>query len=289
MIYKQIPPSEKLKDYIRYFFIMETEDIRDLTYTFRTVADGGPGLLFQPEDKGTYYQSDKQLPILFLYGQSTTHVETSLQGKFSTVGVVFYPHVLKAIFGLDANDLTDTCMDLDHQARKQGFHLVEMLSGSRSNTGKIEILSSYLLYLLEKNSSQADSRMEFALTQILQSKGNISMKELNDQLCLSERSVERRFKQYVGVSPKLFARICRFQASLIQIRNNEFSKLSDIAYENEYADQSHLIRTFREFAGVSPNKYQKQAMSIVQNIADLSVSDPAVGMVLLYDLQQEDD
>jgi AraC-like DNA-binding protein len=287
MDYKQMPPPEELKNHIRYFFIMETDDVRDLTYSFRTVADGGPGLLFQPEDRGSYYQSDKQLPILFLYGQSTTHVETSLKGKFSTVGVVFYPHVLKTIFGLDANDLTDTCMDLDHQARKQGFHLVEMLSESRSNPEKIEILSSYLLYLLNRNSNQADGRMEYALSQILQSKGNITLKELNDQLHMSERTVERRFKQYVGISPKLFARICRFQASLIQIRNNQFTKLSDIAYENEYADQSHLIRAFKEFAGMSPNKYQKQAMSIVQNISDLSINDPAVGMVLLYDLQHD--
>jgi AraC-like DNA-binding protein len=54
----------------------------------------------------------------------------------------------------------------------------------------------------------------------------------------------------------LFARICRFQASLNQIRNNDYCRLSDIAYENEYADQSHLIRAFKEFAGISPNKYQ---------------------------------
>ena len=147
MNYRQIPPPEALKNHVRYFFIMETDDISDLTYTFRTVADGGPGLLFQPEDKGTYYQNNKQLPGLFLYGQATTHVETSLKGKFSTVGIVFYPQVLKTIFGIDANELTDTCMDADQAARNQGYHLAEMLSECRSNREKIEVLSSYLLDL----------------------------------------------------------------------------------------------------------------------------------------------
>lgn len=279
MNYQQIPPPEILKTYIRYFFILETDDIKDQIYTFRTVADGGPGLLFQPEDRGSYYQNYKQLPGLFLYGQVTTNVETSLKGKFSTVGIVFYPHVLKTVFGIDAGELTDTCMDVDQMARKQGYHLNEMLGECRSNTEKIEILSSYLLFLAKMNSTLADTKMEYALSCILQSKGNISLKELNDQLSLSERSVERRFKQYVGLSPKMFARICRFQASLDQIRNNQYSKLSDIAYENEYADQSHLIRAFKEFAGVSP----KQAMSIMENIAGLTMQDNTVtSSSLLY-------
>ena len=276
MNYQQIPPPDTLKNFIRYFFILETEAIKDLTYTFMTVADGGPGLLFQPEDQGSFYQNNKQLPGLFLYGQATTHVETSLKGKFSTIGIVFYPHVLKTVFGIDANELTDTCLDLGQEAQKQGYHLTERLSDCRSNNEKIEILSSYLLFLAKKNSSLADSRMEYALSRILQSKGNISLKELNDKLCMSERNVERRFKQYVGLSPKMFSRICRFQASLTQIRNNQYSRLSDIAYENEYADQSHLIRAFKEFAGVSPNKYQKRAMNIMESIADLSVQDTAV-------------
>lgn len=275
MNYQQMRPPEALSTFVRYFFILETDDMTDLTYTFRTIADGGPGMLFQPEDKGIYYQNNKQLPGLFLYGQSTTHVETSLKGQFSTIGTVFYPHVLKTVFGFDADELTDTCLDLDELAREQGHHLTGLLSECRSNTEKIDILSSYLLFLARKNSDRADNRMEYALSQILQSKGNISLKELNDKLCLSERSVERKFKQYVGISPKLFARICRFQASLSQIRNNQFSKLSDIAYDNEYADQSHLIRSFKEFAGVSPNKYQKQSMGLIENITDLSTKDPS--------------
>ncbi|MBN9381819.1 MAG: helix-turn-helix transcriptional regulator [Chitinophagaceae bacterium] len=272
MNYQQIPPPEALRTFIRYFFILETDDIKDQIYTFRTVADGGPGLLFQPEDRGSYYQNYKQLPGLFLYGQVTTNVETSLKGKFSTIGIVFYPHVLKTIFGIDAGELTDTCMDVDQMARQQGFYLNEMLGECRSSSEKIEILSSYLLFLAKRNNTLTDTKMEYALSRILQSKGNISLKELNDQLCLSERSVERKFKQYVGLSPKMFARICRFQASLDQIRNNKYSKLSDIAYENEYADQSHLIRAFKEFAGVSP----KQAMSIMENIAGLTIQDSTV-------------
>jgi AraC-like DNA-binding protein len=104
---------------------------------------------------------------------------------------------------------------------------------------------------------------------IHQSDGNISLKNIQKDLQLSERSFERRFKQCVGVSPKLFSRICRFQASLAQLRKNGYNKLSDIAYENEYADQSHFIRAFKEFAGFSPVQYQKKSKEVVENLLNL--------------------
>ena len=71
------------------------------------------------------------------------------------------------------------------------------------------------------------------------------------------------------MSPKLFSRICRFQSSLQQLRDNDYTKLSDIAFEHEFADQSHFIRTFREFAGFSPFQYQRQSPGVIENLATL--------------------
>ena len=111
--------------------------------------------------------------------------------------------------------------------------------------------------------------MHYAVSAIARSKGNVALKGLQIELRLSERSFERKFKEYIGISPKLFSRICRFQASLKQLRNNDFSKLSDVAFENEYADQSHFIRAFKEFAGFSPFQYQKQSPEVIENLATL--------------------
>jgi AraC-like DNA-binding protein len=90
-------------------------------------------------------------------------------------------------------------------------------------------------------------------------------KELQQKTQLSERSLERKFKDSVGISPKLFARIIRFQETLNQMRNNKYEKLSDIAYENDYADQAHFIRVFKEFTGFSPLDFKRQAKEDVEN------------------------
>jgi AraC-like DNA-binding protein len=107
------------------------------------------------------------------------------------------------------------------------------------------------------------------LSRIAGSGGNLTVKELQSELNLSERSLERRFKQHIGISPKLFTRICRFQASLSQLRTNKYNKLSDVAFEQEYADQSHFIRSFKEFSGLSPYQYMNRSNEIVENFSAL--------------------
>jgi AraC-like DNA-binding protein len=111
--------------------------------------------------------------------------------------------------------------------------------------------------------------MAFALSAIMQSKGCLLLKDLQEKVQMSERTFERKFKEYVGISPKLFTRICRFQASLSQMRNSDFEKLSDIAFQNDYSDQSHFIRSFKEFTGFSPNQYQIQSNEIVENLSQI--------------------
>ncbi len=122
---------------------------------------------------------------------------------------------------------------------------------------QIEIISNYLRGLMQSNQQNTDGLVVSALSTIMQSVGEISLRELHKRLNVTERTFERRFEKHVGISPKLFSRICRFQASLNQLKNQKYNILSDIAYENGFTDQSHFIRTFKEFTGHSPNKFQK--------------------------------
>ncbi|MBC7921441.1 MAG: helix-turn-helix transcriptional regulator [Ferruginibacter sp.] len=289
MRYERIHPPAHLKDYIRHFWILESDCVDPLPKTFGPVADGCPGLIFQQSEKGTFYdQKNKKLPNIFLYGQTTKHTEINSVGKFSTIGIYFYPDALKSIFGFDAEKLTNSCIDLGLLSDRQGFSLSEQLlnvagrhpagrhSASRNGgrhpapvVHQIELLSSYLFFQIKKNNVQTDETTQYILSQIIQSKGGISLKELRKNAQLSERSFERKFKQWVGISPKLFSRVCRFQASLNQLRNNNYDKLSDVAFENGYADQSHFIRSFKEFAGFSPYQYQKQSNEVVENFPQL--------------------
>ena len=266
---QQIQPPDCLREYVRYFWTLEYNNIGGETRSFRTIPDGCPGLIFEHSDKGTLFRQEKELPPIFLYGQSTGFSELHLNGAFSTIGIFFYPHALKGVFGLDAGELTDSCLDLNDLALQRGFPLTEQLLNAISIQEQIGILSAFLSIQIRRNTGQIEGTIQYVLSQLSQSKGSASLKDLLITLQLSERSLERKFQHQVGISPKLFSRICRFQESLIQLKKNNYSKLSDIAYENGYADQSHFIRAFKEFAGSSPFQYQKNSLEVVDNLAEL--------------------
>ncbi|NIG54158.1 helix-turn-helix domain-containing protein [Chitinophaga sp. Cy-1792] len=257
MEFQQIVPPAYLQNYVRYFWTLTSTD-NGLPKTFKTIADGCPGLMFQFAEKGSFSQFGKDLPTVFLYGQATTFTEIITPASFRSVGVYFQPHALKSIFGYNAQELTDGCTEITGQ-------LPEMLLNAGSIREQIDIIAAWLYEEIQQRENKTDADLYNALHRIVANAGNISLKTILDELQLSERSLERKFLQHIGMTPKLFARICRFQASLSQLRNNQFSKLSDIAFEQEYADQSHFIRAFKEFAGASPNKYQRQSEEILEN------------------------
>lgn len=267
MKYAQIPPPAHLKAFVRGFWTLEAPSEGKAPTTFRTFADGSPGLIFHEVANGSFYQNGKELPHFFLYGQATTHANIHSTGPLTAVGIFLRPDALKAVFGLNASLLTDTCMDASMLILKSNTSLIDQLQHTASLPGKIELLAGWLHAQAQKHQHGKHDMMQYAVTAIAKSKGNIALKGLQTELQLSERSFERKFKEYIGISPKLFSRICRFQATLQQLRNNNYGKLSDIAFENDYADQSHFIRAFKEFAGVSPLQYQKASTEIIDNLA----------------------
>jgi AraC-like DNA-binding protein len=266
MDYRIILPPENLQPFVKYFWVLESNSTGESTVTFSPLADGCPGIMFQQPDKGSFYlEENKQLPNIFLYGQTIEPTKMYLNGKLSTIGICLQPHALQSVFGIDAHELTGTCVDLGLVQHKKERHLHEQLVSAATIGEQINLFAASLLNAVERNRERQDTITGFAIKEILHGRGEVSFAALQKQLQLSERTLERRFKQSIGISAKLFSRICRFQEALTQLRKNNYQKLSDIAYENGYADQSHFIRSFKEFTGVSPFDYRKQLSEVAEN------------------------
>ena len=258
-------PPEILKPVIKYFWALDNP-IDGPPAMVSAFPDGCPGIIMvQSEASATCDNLSRKLPDIYLHGQTLSPSRISYQGKFSMMGVSFQPHALRSVFGIDANAFTQIGFDLNIVQDKKHGNITEQIVNECSIPGKIKILSDFLMHRHQTNNRQTEETIKYAIAQIMRSKGSLSLKELQQKLQISKRSLERKFNQSIGISPKLFSRICRFQESLNQLRANSYNKLSDIAYENNYADQSHLIRAFKEFTGLSPLEFKRQSSETIDN------------------------
>jgi AraC-like DNA-binding protein len=88
--------------------------------------------------------------------------------------------------------------------------------------------------------------------------GEAKIRDLAAHLGLSQRHFIKVFSNQVGVTPKLFGRVQRFQRAVNLTRNSSTPDWADIAAACGYFDQSHLIHDFQTFSGLSPTEFQRQ-------------------------------
>jgi AraC-like DNA-binding protein len=243
-----------LPRYVKNIWTLENHDFENTDHSLKFFADGCPGLMFSQAQSGIFI-GDQELSTFFLYGQTVKPIEIVTKGSYKIVVFILHPHVVNTLFGINANDLTDTCMDMNQFsafAKETGSQL--MAAGNMEE--QIRIMEAFIGSLA--NSGAQDPLMERATRFIMDSKGEAPLREVQRVFKISERTFERRFSQHVGITPKLFSKICRFDSSIKQLEKGNYEKLSDIAYENGYADQSHFVRTFKEFTNTTPREHQSK-------------------------------
>jgi transcriptional regulator GlxA family with amidase domain len=115
------------------------------------------------------------------------------------------------------------------------------------------MLASFLRKCLVPHKHKAKD-VDTAVSIINQSCGNIRIKDLQKHCKMSERTLERSFKEQLGVSPKEYARLIRFKSTLQHLLAHPDTNLAALAYNFGYADQSHLNKDFQHFVAANPEK-----------------------------------
>lgn len=248
---KVIQPIPPLREYIRFFWVLENNSI-NFVDKFKIIPEGVPGLIFQ-ENPTAFCNKDKQmLPQYFLFGQATQYAELSAKGRFRNIGVSFQPAALKSVFGIEAIELTQQHIDFNDLIKTT---LGSQLLNIPTLTQQIAVLEQFFLQQTA-DCKERNNKVQFAINQIQKSK---ELKKVQTDLKISERSLERLFKKHIGISPKLYSRICRFQTSLKILKTADINALKEISYLENYFDQSHFIRDFKYFAGTTPKSFFQDA------------------------------
>lgn len=228
----------------------ELEGPHDASLTF--FADGYPGVVYLQSEQGFLLPRMKPLTSFFLYGQMIAPYELSIRTPYLMIAFQLYPFAAKFLFDVDPRKLNDECADLSTVQGAASENPLGALTTISAICRKTELIAEFISGLACEKGMEEYSKIQHAIQIIQDHKGLIAINELARQLKTNERTLRRKFNMYVGIPPKKFAKIIQFQTSLDQIAMGGFSKLTEVVYENGYADQSHFIRNIKKFTGKRP-------------------------------------
>lgn len=219
-------------------------------------ADGGAAVVLPTTSvvlgfqfRGRVRAGDEYLALSGVTGIQTNAKTYSYEPKTGSLLVRFAPEGA-ACLGVPVVELTGRSVALDAiLPRARIAQVLEELSDAGDSAARVAVVERWLAEL----NYEEDPLVTRATALLSEARDEVSVASVSAALGSSERQLERRFLARVGVTPKRFATLRRFERAVA--RATAATTLTAAALDAGYYDHSHFIRDFRRFAGVSPKKY----------------------------------
>jgi AraC-like DNA-binding protein len=188
----------------------------------------------------------------FTSGLYPGHVLINSTGGAECVQIDFTPLGARRFFNLPMHEISGCMVHLDDLGDAELGRLHCRLGEERSWTRRLDLAEQFVRQrLTHAGTDKGDGRVQWAYERILRARGDIRIQGLAHALGCSRKHLVQRFNAEVGIGPKALARMVRFNRALALARAGT-PDWAGIAVECGYADQAHLVREFRDFAGSSP-------------------------------------
>ena len=250
-----ILPQDNLRHIVRHFWYLTMPDLSDEAETYKILSDGSPGIIFQHTEghSSVFDVEGNPLPVFFLYGQSTLPCINHIKGASFIFGINLQPAAFRELGRMNTSELTNCIVDAEYFF--SGSFKDELMN--TSDAGHIVRLFGEELVNHISKKYKPDVLIDESLNLIKKKLTEVNSDMLSSHLYISKRQLQRRFKEFVGVPPETYIRIIKFQKSICLLNHRNYTKLGDVGYRLNYADQSHFIRDFKMFSGYTPKEFIK--------------------------------
>lgn len=183
-----------------------------------------------------------------------------LQGALQSFVIMFQPDGLHRLFSIPMHELTDQDYEADAVLGSFISPIRQRLGNSRTPGERVRLVDESLLR--QSVRSPGFDGISDAANRIMLAGSRVGIPALAERAGLSMRQFERKFMQRVGMRPKLFARIARFEAALENKALFVTKSWTDVAHEFGYYDQMHMVHDFGEFTGGTPTETLTQVETV---------------------------
>jgi AraC-like DNA-binding protein len=241
-------PREVLRPFVKEFLIVESKGRRHDTH----VPDARLVAAFRLRGE-CRLNGAARAPRAAITGLSDT-MRAHDHGRDHAVLIVrFTAQGAAAIIRQPLDEFANATLDLDavlgNQSRLDRLH--EQLADASNDVARIALVEDFLI--AKAGDARPDPLVAAAVASIERTSARVRIETLAETIGLSQSALERRFRRLVGASPRKFASLVRLQ-HVLRLRDTGVD-LTTIAHAAGYFDQSHFIKDFKRFTGLSPASF----------------------------------
>src|SRR5690606_14150028 len=243
MKYTEKKPHKELEPFIHSFWELSGSEF-DSQWE-RNFPDGCGGLVM---NLGETCLTDNGLVSMefgktYVVGAMTSFKDSFINSNTHLIGVCLKPGTFSNFYDFaPQHELTDSTIEFE---KSNSFNIDKVFEDS----------FGYLNRFYADSIKSGNNQLQSVLDDIHKTNGQLSIYELSKKNCMTVRQLERNFKVQIGLSPKKYSNIVRYQNALSIIKNsNKDRSLLDIAFECGYYDHSHLANEIKQNTGLSPSQ-----------------------------------
>lgn len=272
MIYKSFLPSTPLCEFVRNYTIIHFQ-----------FGSNEPVLSKQrspkPEQKIVFYLKGaptihnpatgitQSPPPVAIFSHQNDQRNIQLTSEFFAFIIFLQPGVLHRLIRLPMMELLHQYIDAELFFGTEVRMVSEQLAAASNHSLMIGIAEQFLLHKI--NQVGATNSIDTIALQLLADPTSFSLDEVAQQACLSTKQFYRRFTERIGISPKLFSRLSRFNHAYKYKITHVNVSWSSIAQEFRYTDYHHMEKEFKEFTGLTPQDWTKTHLAAPERILKL--------------------
>lgn len=275
MIYQSFKPSACLQEFVDHYLLLH------FNFKGSTVSPvklyyprAEQCLTFNPKGSVTSVNiqtGDTQYRAYsYLSQQQTTSYRLHFDEDYLMLKVVFKPGALYRLFGVPLSVFESQYVDAELVVPKEVKSVNEQLANAQSYLQMIQVIEQYLTGKL--GAVKFDKHPIDKIDQFINSHNtDFSLSRIAGQVCLSNRQLERKFMERIGVGPQAYYRITRFNKAFKMKEDQPGLSWFDIAIDCGYSDLQHLIKDFKQFSGITPTGLLNEEANDVHHKLDINL------------------
>ncbi|MDB5279246.1 MAG: Helix-turn-helix, AraC domain [Ferruginibacter sp.] len=242
MKYHKVKPYKELEPFIHFYWELRGNELE--RQWERVFPDGCAGIVMNLGD--TCLTDNGSILMEFgktyIVGAMTTFKDSFIDTDTHLIGVCLKPATFDNFYSYASqNELTNDTIEFE---KSNSFNVDKIFDNP----------FNYFDHFFSERIKSKNKPLQSVINDIHSTNGQISISELSKRNFTTVRQLERNFKKLIGLSPKEYSSIIRFQNALSIIKNsNQKRSLLDIAFECGYYDHSHLSNEIKRNTGLSPS------------------------------------